>query len=60
MKIEDLIPKALLDSLQEQDLALVHSKEGWVTLPTSSLLINGDLKEVKEKLDAILNLLKEG
>lgn len=54
MNIEDLIPKALLAALEEKDVALVHTTEGWITIPNSSLLINSNLTVISQKLDQLL------
>lgn len=38
-EIEELIPKALIKKLQESDLNLVRVDDGYMLLPSSSLLL---------------------
>lgn len=62
MAIEDLIPKALLAQLEQEDKSLVHTKDGWITVPSSSLLMDGTLITINERLariEEVVNQLTE-
>lgn len=54
MVIEDLIPKALLAALEQEQKSLVYVDGSWATVANSSLLINSNLVEINQKLDQLL------
>lgn len=59
MAIEDLIPKALLQALEQEGKSLVHTPEGWITVDTSAIQLSTTLPLVNEKLEDIVNLLQD-
>lgn len=59
MAIEDLIPKALLTALEQEDKSLVHTPDGWITIDNSAIQLSTTLPFVLEKLNAIYEEVKK-
>lgn len=59
MRIEDLIPKALLQALEQEGKSLVNTPEGWITVDTSAIQLSTTLPLVNQKLDIIISLLQD-
>lgn len=57
--IEDLIPKALLNKLEQEGKSLVHTPEGWITVETTAIQLSTTLPLVLRKLEGIEMLLQE-
>lgn len=59
MAIEDLIPKALLQALEQEGKSLVHTPDGWITVDTSAIQLSNTLPLVLEKLEQIYKEVKK-
>lgn len=51
MKLDDLIPSGLLKLLEAEDRTLYHTKDGWLTIPMSSIVTIDTLTQLKNKVE---------
>lgn len=58
-QLEDLIPKALLQKLEQEGKSLVNTPDGWITVETSAIQLSSTLPLVLEKLDKIYEEVKK-
>lgn len=59
MAIDDLIPRALLQQLEQEGKSLVNTPEGWITVDTAAIQLSTTLPLVLEKLNAIYEEVKK-
>lgn len=52
MKLDDLIPGGLLKIMEAEDRTLYHTKDGWLTIPMSSIVTVDTLTQLKEQVEA--------
>lgn len=57
--IEDLIPKALLQTLEQEGKSLVHTPDGWITVDTAAIQLSTTLPLVLERLEQIYKEVKK-
>lgn len=55
MEIEDLIPKGLLNKLEQEGKSLVQTDQGWQAIPTAAIQVSTTLPFVLEYLQKIYN-----
>lgn len=57
--IEDLIPKALLNRLEQEGKSLIHTPEGWITVDSNAIQLSTTLPLVLERLEQIYKEVKK-
>lgn len=59
MEITDLVPKALLSRLEEEQKSLVYYNDGWTIIPNNTIILLGGVGDtINFKLDMILQKLE--